>query len=83
MEYGSDEGGSFKVAHGEWIYMCHINWFGYLCEHASELIPLTTLEIISKNSKVARADKPGLPLFLSENACTLVGSLYNISKSML
>jgi hypothetical protein len=33
--------------------VCHINWFGYLGEHASELIPLTTLEIISKNSKAS------------------------------
>src|SRR5271155_4940121 len=64
-------GGCFKFAHGEWIYVCHINWFGYLCEHTFVLIPFTTLEIISKNfrtSKLTRADKPGLPLVLSENS---------------
>jgi GTPase SAR1 family protein len=34
--------------------VCHINWFGYLCEHTSELIPFTILEIISKNSRASK-----------------------------
>src|ERR1700722_8644556 len=46
-------GRCFKFAHGEWIYMCHINWFGYLCEYTFILIPFTTLEIISKNFKAS------------------------------